>query len=165
MVFFVFVSSSSLAGGSPVRVAARRPGSRLAVSSGNGRGRSPASKALNDAWAPYDCYDCGGHALCCAHVLRELAAVTETGTDLDVTWARQAADALLALKKAADEARADGLRATSEETLREHSRWFREAASAGVALNTARRTALQKKRHALAARDGRPRGGLPPLRL
>ena len=43
---FVFVSSSSLAGGSPVRVAARRPGSRLAVSSGNGRGRSPASKAL-----------------------------------------------------------------------------------------------------------------------
>ena len=33
----MFVSSSSLAGGSPVRVAARRPGSRLAASSGNGR--------------------------------------------------------------------------------------------------------------------------------
>ena len=43
---FVFVSSSSLAGVSPVRVAARRPGSRLAASSGNGRGRSPASEAL-----------------------------------------------------------------------------------------------------------------------
>ena len=43
----MFVSSSSLASGSPVRVAARRPGSRLAVSSGNGRGRSPASKALS----------------------------------------------------------------------------------------------------------------------
>jgi hypothetical protein len=43
--FFVFVSSSSPAGGSPVRVAARRPGSRLAARSGNGPGRSPASKA------------------------------------------------------------------------------------------------------------------------
>ena len=40
------VSSSSLAGVSPVRVAARRPGSRLAAWSGNGSGRSPASKAL-----------------------------------------------------------------------------------------------------------------------
>src|SRR5204863_6336556 len=39
-------SSSSPAGGSPVRVAARRPGSRLAARSGNGPGRSPASKAL-----------------------------------------------------------------------------------------------------------------------
>jgi len=35
------VSSSSLAGGSPVRVVVREPGSRLAVSSGNGRSRSP----------------------------------------------------------------------------------------------------------------------------
>jgi hypothetical protein len=39
-------SSSSPAGVSPVRVAARRPGSRLAARSGNGPGRSPASKAL-----------------------------------------------------------------------------------------------------------------------
>src|SRR5215471_12066179 len=43
--FFSFVSSSP-AGVSPVRVAARRPGSRLAARSGNGSGRSPASKAL-----------------------------------------------------------------------------------------------------------------------
>ena len=38
--------SSSLAGVSPVRVAVRRPGSRLAAWSGNGSGRSPVSKAL-----------------------------------------------------------------------------------------------------------------------
>jgi hypothetical protein len=31
-------------------------------------------------------------------------------------------------------------------------RWFRDAAAAGVALNAARRSKLQKKRHALAAR-------------
>ncbi|MGW3473576.1 transposase [Saccharopolyspora sp. NPDC000995] len=40
------VSSSSLAGVSPVRVAARRSGSRLAASVGNVRRRSPVSKAL-----------------------------------------------------------------------------------------------------------------------
>ena len=38
-------SSSSPAGVSPVRVATRRPGSRLAALSGNGPGRSPVSKA------------------------------------------------------------------------------------------------------------------------
>ena len=40
------VSSSSLAGVSPVRVAVRRPGCGLAVSWGNLRGRSPVSNAL-----------------------------------------------------------------------------------------------------------------------
>ena len=56
--------------------------------------------ACHDAWAPYDSYaGVAGHALCCAHLLRELAAVTETGTADDVIWARQAIDALLALKR------------------------------------------------------------------
>lgn len=42
--------------------------------------------ACHDAWVPYDCYDgAAGHALCNAHVLRDLVAVTETGTDADVT--------------------------------------------------------------------------------
>ena len=36
----LIVSSSSLAGVSPVRVAARRPGSRLAARAGNGPGGS-----------------------------------------------------------------------------------------------------------------------------
>ena len=68
-----------------------------------------AGIACHDAWAPYDgCENVAGHALCNAHLLRELAAVTETGTDRDVTWARQAIDALLALKDAADAARAAG---------------------------------------------------------
>ena len=111
-----------------------------------------AGIACHDAWAPYDCYDRAGHALCNAHLLRELTSVTETGTDADVTWARQAIDALLALKEAAGAARAEGRDAVSAETLEEHSRWFREAASAGIVLNAARRSALQRKRHALASR-------------
>jgi len=34
--------------------------------------------AVHDAWAPYDTYLDATHQLCCAHVLRELQAVTDT---------------------------------------------------------------------------------------
>ena len=83
-----------------------------------------------------------------AHLLRELIAVTETGTDDDVIWAQQAIDALLALKEAADA----GHHATDPEILDKQCRWFREAADAGIVLNAARRSKLQKKRNALATR-------------
>ena len=111
-----------------------------------------AGIACHDAWAPYDTYKGAAHALCNAHVLRELTAVTETGTDLDNAWARQAIDALLALNKAAGEAREAGHDLIDAEILAEHSDWFKKAAETGIALNAARRTGLQKKRHALATR-------------
>ena len=68
-----------------------------------------SSIACHDAWKPYDSYDgVAGHALCGAHLLRELIAATETGTADDVIWAQQAIDALLALKETADAARDAG---------------------------------------------------------
>jgi transposase len=109
--------------------------------------------AVHDAWAPYDTFgDVAGHALCGAHVLRELAAVTETGTDLDKTWAQQAVDALLALDEAAGAARAAGRDAIDPETRKKHEDWYRQAAAAGIALNAGRTGKLQQKRHALATR-------------
>ena len=109
--------------------------------------------AVHDAWAPYDTFeDVAGHALCGAHVLRELVAVTEAGTDLDRAWAQQAIDALLALNEAADAARAAGRDAIDAETRDKHENWYREAAAAGTALNAARQGKLQKKRNALATR-------------
>ena len=97
------------------------------------------------------CYDgVAGHALCGAHLLRELAAVTETGADQDRVWAEQAIDALLVLKDAADGARAAGQAAIDPDILEKHGRWFRDADGAGTALNAARRSKLQKERHALA---------------
>ena len=112
-----------------------------------------AGIACHDAWAPYDGYDgVAGHALCGAHLLRELTAVTETGTAGDVIWARQATDALLALKQAAGAARAAGHEAIDADVLDKHDRWFRDAADAGIVLNAARCGKLQKKRHALAKR-------------
>jgi len=112
-----------------------------------------AGIAVHDAWAPYDTFDgVAGHALCGAHVLRELVAVTETGTDLDKTWAQQAIDALLALDQAAEAARAAGQDAIDPETRKKHEDWYRQAAATGIALNADRDGKLQQKRHALATR-------------
>jgi transposase len=109
--------------------------------------------AAHDAWKPYDSYDSvAGHALCNSHLLRELIAVTETGTSLDQAWARQAIDALLALKKAAEGAREAGHAAIGPQALAEHEDWFRKAAATGIALNAGRKGKLQQKRHALATR-------------
>lgn len=50
-----------------------------------------AGIACHDAWKPCDSHaGAGRHALCTAHLLRELAAVTGTGTEDDVIWAQQA---------------------------------------------------------------------------
>jgi group II intron reverse transcriptase/maturase len=69
------VSSSLPAGGSPVRVAAREPGSRLAVRSGNGPGRSPASRAPQGGGAT-----CQSAALCeVCRVVRVPAGGRECG--------------------------------------------------------------------------------------
>jgi transposase len=67
--------------------------------------------AVHDAWAPYDTYTGAGHALCAAHVLRELVAITETGTDGKYgskAMAAQVIDALLRLKTLAQDAHAAG---------------------------------------------------------
>jgi hypothetical protein len=93
-----------------------------------------------------------GHALCNSRLLRELIAVTETGTALDRARARQAADALLALKDAADAAREAGHAAMDPQARGVHEDWFRKAAATGIALNAGRTGKLQEKRHALASR-------------
>ena len=57
--------------------------------------------AVHDAWAPYDTYTQAGHALCGAHLLRELQAVRDhhaTTTDPAAwCWADQVTHALLDL--------------------------------------------------------------------
>jgi transposase len=112
-----------------------------------------AAIAVHDAWKPYDAFgNVAGHAHCNSRLLRELIAVTETGTSLDQTWAQQAIGALLAKKKAAEAARGAGHAAMGPKTREEHEDWFRKAAATGIALNAARKGKLQQKRHALASR-------------
>jgi len=58
--------------------------------------------AVHDAWAPYDTYPQITHALCNAHVLRELIAVTDhhaqSPDPKSWCWAAQVIDNLLAIK-------------------------------------------------------------------
>jgi transposase len=67
--------------------------------------------AVHDAFAPYARYPAVTHALCNAHLLRELIAVvdhaaahprTDTGMPAGWCWAQQVIDALLALKAITD---------------------------------------------------------------
>jgi transposase len=67
--------------------------------------------AVHDAFAPYARYGSATHALCNAHLLRELIAVVDhhlahpiTGADIPAgwCWAQQIIDALLALKAITD---------------------------------------------------------------
>lgn len=86
--------------------------------------------AVHDAWVPYDTYTPAGHQLCCAHLLRELAAATELAPQ--AVWPRQAADALLVLKTAADTARSHGAFGIDPALLTEQTSLFRQAALVAV---------------------------------
>ena len=85
-------------------------------------------------------------------MLRELVAVTETGTDLDKTWAQQAIDALLALNEAAEAARAAGQAAIDPEARRSTRTGTARPPPPGSPSTPAAAGKLQQKRHALATR-------------
>jgi transposase len=106
--------------------------------------------AVHDAWAPYDCYPKATHALCCAHLLRELIAAGEL--DPHTTWAEQGIRALLELKTAAETAVAAGYDRIAEDILAAGVASFRHAALVGVKDHSGQRTPVGKKLHALARR-------------
>ncbi|MBA3489514.1 MAG: IS66 family transposase [Longispora sp.] len=112
-----------------------------------------AGVAIHDAWAPYDTYLDVDHQLCCAHVLRELAAVTDTaGSQTHWCWARQAADALVAMMKLVTEAKATGADAVDAHALDTQIQLYRSAAQIGFHATAARSNPVMKKHNALARR-------------
>lgn len=91
--------------------------------------------AVHDAWAPYDRYPQITHALCNAHLQRELVAVTEyhdadpTTSDIESwCWAQQVIDSLLALKDLAD----GDPTPVAAESLTHHRQLILHAAHIGV---------------------------------
>lgn len=108
--------------------------------------------AVHDAWAPYDSYLEVEHQLCCAHVLRELQAVTDTAAGADWCWATQAADALTAMQKLVAEAIATGAETLDPETLAEQVKLYHDAAQIGVTDTAARTSKTMAKHNALAQR-------------
>jgi transposase len=94
--------------------------------------------AVHDGWAPYWRYDVT-HALCGAHLLRELDAITkEPGQG----WAAGMAELLVDAKLVADRARAAGLQRVDDQArARLHARYERLLAD-GQAANPPPRPAV-----------------------
>lgn len=110
--------------------------------------------AVHDAWAPYDTYPQLTHALCNAHALRELQAVTDAAPPGAWCWAAQAADALRDMKRLADTSlAADGtLGRLDREKLARSRHRYHSALLIGKRESAARAGPLMRKHHALARR-------------
>ena len=107
--------------------------------------------AVHDAWAPYDSYGQATHALCNAHLLRELQAVIDATPDGQWCWAAQTADALREMKQLVDAAlAADSTLDAARLAQARHV--FHSAAMIGANATRARSTKLMAKHHALARR-------------
>lgn len=112
-----------------------------------------AGVAVHDAWAPYDTYTAPEHQLCCAHALRELAAVTDLQpVEADWCWATQAADALVEMQKLVTEAITTGADRLDPDMLDKHVGLYRSAVQIGVTATAARTTKVMRKHNALARR-------------
>jgi len=114
-----------------------------------------AGIAVHDCWAPYDGYaGLADHALCNAHALRELQAVTDAAPEGLWCWASQAADALRDMKRLADASlAADGTRGhVDQDKLAALRHRYHSAVLIGKRETAARASPLMRKNHALATR-------------
>ncbi len=111
--------------------------------------------AVHDAWAPYDTYPQLSHALCNAHALRELVAVTEQVTEQaaenDATgqwcWATQVGQALRELNILIHHTEAPDADAVAEQV-----RLYHDGVVIGAHETRARSGKQERKHHALAWR-------------
>lgn len=108
-----------------------------------------AGIAVHDAWASYDSYDCA-HALCGAHIARELVAAAETHTDQH--WPPQAIEALFALNTAAHDARERGIPAIPPEIAGPLLHAWRHAILVGLSSHPRRPGRKQSKTRNLLER-------------
>lgn len=109
--------------------------------------------AVHDAWAPYDSHVDVEHQLCCAHALRELAAVADTvEPDAGWCWATQASDSLVAIHKLVVDAIAGGADALDPDALDKQVQLYRCAVQIGITSTAARSDKVMRKHNALARR-------------
>jgi transposase len=87
---------------------------------------------IHDCWFSYFKYGKIRHSLCCAHLMRELTAVTENTQQM---WAQQLTDLLLEMKNTKDELIAQGLEEAPELVWREYSRTYDEILEEAQAQN------------------------------
>jgi transposase len=105
---------------------------------------------VHDCWASYNAYTGCEHALCGAHIARELLAAEETHPGQH--WPRQALDALFALNTAAHHAREQGRCALPPNVADPPLRAWRHAILVGLAQHPARPGRKQSKTRNLLER-------------
>jgi transposase len=105
---------------------------------------------VTDALASYTVYG-NAQALCGAHVLRELIAVTED-TRRDQAWAKAMIDVLIEAKDAVADAAAAGHDTLAPGTLAAFQDRYRQAALCGISANPHSGTGPKSKARALAER-------------
>lgn len=106
--------------------------------------------AVHDCWASYNAYTGCAHALCGAHIARELIAADEA--DPGQHWPGQAIDALFALNDAAHAAREHGRRRIPPEIAEPLLHAWRHAIAVGLAQHPARPGRKQTKTRNLLQR-------------
>jgi transposase len=91
---------------------------------------------VSDGWKPYWSIDGIEHALCCAHLLRDLAGLT--GSPKHRQWADDMADLLVEVKNALEEVLAAGKEALSAGQLRAYRARYTKLLNRGLAALPAR---------------------------
>lgn len=80
--------------------------------------------AVHDCWAPYWNYPDIQHAVCCAHLLRELTGISENHSEQ--TWASAFIELLLQMKKAKEKAEEAGKETLSRYYYRKFDKKYEE---------------------------------------
>ena len=89
--------------------------------------------ATHDCWSSYWKYPKVTHAVCCAHLLRELKGVQENHKDQ--TWAGQFSDLLMEMKHVRDKAEAEGAESLSDDLLNRFSLRYDEIIRLAISEN------------------------------
>ena len=121
----------------------------------------PAFKgtSVHDGWPAYTYYYQCRHALCGAHLLRELVYIEESHPHQRGQWAEPLAQLLVEMKEAVEEARASGRAALTEQEQGEYFRRYDELVRRGLELNPERTSRRRRADPGAEAKQGRGRIG------
>lgn len=121
----------------------------------------PAFKgtSVHDGWPAYSYYYQCRHALCGAHLLRELTYIEESHPHQRGEWAEPLAKLLVEIKGAVEEARASGRAALTEQEQGEYLRRYDELVRRGLELNPERTSRRRRADPGATAKQRRGRIG------
>lgn len=113
--------------------------------------------SVHDGWPAYTYYYQCRHALCGAHLLRELTYIEESHAHQRGEWAEPLAKLLVEMKEAVEAARASGRAALTEQERGEFIRRYDELVRRGLELNPERTSRRRRAGSGATAQQGRGR--------